>query len=600
MRARPRTAPLSLRAIGIMISSSFAADRWGSILLCLANPAQMLAPAAGAVATKVLLDSAIDGEVATAVLAGVLAALAVALTLATSVLSIYLVHATGEKIDAYIERQLAERIARLPGIEHYERADYLDEVQMLRDQSDTIGAGLNALSAMFARVCQVVLVCALLAAQSPLLLLLPLFALPSFFANGLSTRLDRRAHEQSAEPDRLLHRFVGLMSDLPVAREARLFGLGEEFRHRRRDLAANVDRIQGRALYQSTVLGWGGDVIFAIGYFGAILLVMNRAVRGELSAGDVAMIVVLAGQVQGFVSGLVGGVRFMAVVYVVAARMDWLRRYDEEHRPAPATAAVPSAIRDGISIRNLTFRYPGTDVTVLDGISMELPAGSVVALVGDNGAGKSSLVKLLLRFYEPTNGRILVDGVDLAEIDLDQWRRHASGAFQDFCRFEFRARESIGLGDVDRIEDTRAAQAAARRAGATEVLESLPSGPETQLGAGWDGGIDLSGGQWQRIALARGRMRERTNLLVLDEPTAALDAQAEHALFERFAGAAREAADTGGVTLVVTHRFSTVRMADRIVVLDGGRIRESGSHEELVGRADLYAELFDLQAGGYR
>jgi ATP-binding cassette, subfamily B, bacterial len=591
---------LSPRAFRLMIRLAFEADRWGSALLCLSIPSNYLAPTLGAVATKSLVDAAVAGDTATAVVAGVLAALMVACTLGSFVLDIYLIHAIGKKVDALVERRLAELITGVPGIEHYERPDYLDEVQLLREQSGHLGAGLNSAMQMLARVLQVVVVCALLAAQTPLLLLLPLLAVPSFIATGIGNRLNHRAHEATAEPDRLLHRLVGLVGDLPVAREARLFGYGDDLRARRGELAATVDSTRGRAMDQIALLGLAGNLVFAVGYLGAVLLVVRRALQGELTAGDVALTVVLAGQVQGFISGLVDGTRFLMSVSIVAARLNWLQAYDRAMRPATATSPVPDRLRRGIRLDRVSFRYPGTERLVLDDITCDLPAGAAIALVGENGAGKSSLVKLLLRFYEPTAGRLLVDDIPVADLDLSTWRRRASGGFQDFCRFEFLARESIGLGDVRQIDDAQAVLAAAAASGADEVVRRLPDGLDTQLGAGWEGGVDLSGGQWQRVALARARMRDSPLLLVLDEPTAALDAAAEHALFERFTAATQDARTTGGVTLLVTHRFSTVRMADLILVLDGGRIREYGCHADLIRSRGLYAELYDLQASAYR
>src|SRR5439155_23188414 len=251
-------------------------------------------------------------------------------------------------------------------------------------------------------------------------------------------------------------------------------------------------------------------------------------------------------------------------------------------------------IEKGIRFEHVSFAYPGTERLVLDDVDLHLQPGTVVAIVGENGAGKTTLVKLLCRLYQPASGRILVDGVDLARMPADAWRARVSGAFQDFFRFEFKARHTVGVGDLPRLDDAPAVQAAVDRAGAADVVERLAAGLDTQLGATWPEGVEISFGQWQKLALARGFMRERHLLLVLDEPTAALDAETEHALFQRYAAASRGV--QSGVTLLVSHRFSTVRMADFIVVMDGSRVVESGSHEALMKSGGQYAELYRIQA----
>ena len=238
---------------------------------------------------------------------------------------------------------------------------------------------------------------------------------------------------------------------------------------------------------------------------------------------------------------------------------------------------------------------------MLTDVNLFLPAGSTVALVGENGAGKTTLVKLLARMYDPTAGALLVDGADLRTIDPASWRLKMSAGFQDFVKYEWSARDVVGIGDTDRIDDEAAIRRALVRGDAEPVVDKLPDGLDTQLGKKFTGGVELSGGQWQRLALARAFMRERPLLLLLDEPTAALDPEAEHLLFERFAEASQVAArETGGVTVLVSHRFSTVRMADLIVVMIDGRIAEVGSHEELVELGGRYAELFEMQARAYR
>jgi ATP-binding cassette subfamily B protein len=234
---------------------------------------------------------------------------------------------------------------------------------------------------------------------------------------------------------------------------------------------------------------------------------------------------------------------------------------------------------------------------------VRLPAGAVVALVGDNGAGKTTLVKLLCGFAVPDSGAILVDGADLAAFDPAGWRARCAATFQDFARLEFPVLEAVGVGDLSQVDDRAAVGAAVERAGATGVVADLPDGLDTQLGTRWEGGVELSGGQWQKLALARGLMRDHPLLLVLDEPTAALDAETEQALFQRYAVAMRAggaAATDGRVSILVSHRFSTVRMADHIVVLDGARVVETGSHQDLLAAGGPYAELYQIQAAAYR
>jgi len=283
--------------------------------------------------------------------------------------------------------------------------------------------------------------------------------------------------------------------------------------------------------------------------------------------------------------------------------------------PPERAAAVPVRLTRGIELRGVEFRYPttstreagaqalggggrGREKPVLEDVSFTIAPGQAVALVGENGAGKTTLVKLLSRLYDPTAGSVLVDGIDLRELDLDEWRRRIAVVFQDFVEYAMPARENIGVGWLTSIENTDVVRAAAERAGADSLIARLPEQYETMLGRqfrsiGTDG-VSLSGGEWQRIALARAFMREGAQLLILDEPTAALDARAEHEIYLRFKELTK-----GRSTLLISHRFSTVRMADEIIVLDGGRIVERGSHDALVQRGGHYARLYALQAERY-
>jgi ATP-binding cassette subfamily B protein len=301
-----------------------------------------------------------------------------------------------------------------------------------------------------------------------------------------------------------------------------------------------------------------------------------------------------------YIGATVGEIGFLRGFWMDGSRrLAWLEDYAAS-LVASADVAVPARVREGIRLEHVSFTYPGTSRLVLDDLSLTLPAGSVVAIVGENGAGKTTLVKLLAKMYEPSSGSIMVDDTPLARVPADAWRTRLAGAFQDFFRFEFVARHSVGLGDVPRRDDDAAVRSAVDHAGAGDVIERLPSGLETQLGPTWPGGVDLSFGQWQKIALARGFMREDPLLLVLDEPTAALDAETEHALFERYAEAARSGSSGNRITILVSHRFSTVRMAQLIVVLDGAKLVESGTHDELMTKGGQYSQLYGIQAAAYR
>jgi ATP-binding cassette subfamily B protein len=263
-----------------------------------------------------------------------------------------------------------------------------------------------------------------------------------------------------------------------------------------------------------------------------------------------------------------------------------------QSKPNGLRAARP--IREGFEFRDVSFVYPGTERRILDRLNFRLQPGERVALIGENGQGKTTIVKLITRLYDPTEGQILLDGVDLREYDLEDLYREIGVIFQDFMRYEMTARENIAVGKIDQIEDLRTIEAAAKKSLANEVIAKLSGHYDQMLGRRFEGGVDLSGGEWQKLALARAYLRD-AQLLILDEPTAALDARSEYEVFQRFAELT-----TGKMALFISHRFSTVRMADRIVVLEHGKIAEEGTHEILTRMGGRYAEMFELQAASYR
>jgi ATP-binding cassette subfamily B protein len=487
------------------------------------------------------------------------------------------------------------------GLAHLERADYADKIELIRNEGAWRYMSVRSAVGALGVIVQLTLTVLLLARLQPILLLLLLFALPPLVGTRIAWRGWEAAWAGSAERQRRATHYSDLALRADAAKEVRLFGLEDEIRRRIRASRNEVRDEMVRAEVRGVFAQAAGFLVFALGYVGALYLVVRGAVRGSQTPGDVVLAVSLAAQTNRLVFDVVASMQRLQRAATAADRIRWLRELVLElYPPRDRPLAAPERLEHGIRVEGVTFRYPGASADVLTNVDLDLPAGSTVAFVGENGAGKSTLVKLLSRFYEPTEGRIDVDGRELSDIDADGWRQRIAAGFQDFVKLELIARESVGVGDLPFIDDPRAVESAVDRAAARDVVDDLSEGLDTPIGRTLANGAELSGGQWQKVALARAMMRERPLLLVLDEPTSALDAHAEHELFERYAESARAVAKaTGGIAVFVSHRFSTVRMADLIVVIDGGRIAERGTHEELIAHGGIYAELFAIQASAY-
>ena len=557
-----------------------------------------------AIGLKLLTDGVIHGDLHQAILGGLIAAGGSVVVDGLNWTGMALHFALIERVGRAIDEQLMRWASDIPSIEHYERADYHDRIQLLRDQRDQLANLPEALVGTVAMVIRSALTLALLIKVNPLLVVLPVFGLPSLFVARRGTRLQLAAAEQVVPRRRLANAFFDLATEAKAANEVRIFGLRDRLRARHATEWRVLDAVMGRAERRSAAYAAAGWSVFAFGFVMALAFVIWRAAHGHASPGDVALTLTLAGQLNSQLNYAASTVSWLQDSLKAATRYLWLADYTQGAIAAvepPRRASVPDMLSGGIALEGVSFRYPGTDAVVLHGIDLFLAAGATVAIVGENGAGKTSLVKLLCRLYEPSSGTIALDGMPMSAFTPADWRARISVAFQDFARFHFLARETIGVGDLARLDDDAVVLAALARAVGSDVVDHLPAGLDTQLGRTFDGGVELSSGQWQKLAIGRAMMRATPLLLVLDEPTAALDAQTEHALFERYTTVSHQmAASTGAITLLVSHRFSTVRMADVIVVLQGGAIVEQGSHDELMARHGLYAELYELQARAYR
>jgi ATP-binding cassette subfamily B protein len=510
-----------------------------------------------------------------------------------------------DQITIALESHVAKLVATIASLEHHERPEYLDRLSVLRNQIFVLDHMYMSLFTTCGWILRLGVTIALLFSIHPALALLAVFALPTVLTSTWRPGVERATEERGASANRLARHLFDVATTASPGKEVRVTRIGERLVGQRREAWERWYRPLAAARWNSAVWHASGWAVFAAAYVGALVFV-SSVLRAP--AGSVLLVLAAGSRLSAYVAATVGEIGFLRGIWLDGSkRLAWLEDYAAslvQNTDAP----VPEQLRDGIRFEHVSFRYPGTERLVLDDVNLHLQPGSVVAIVGENGAGKTTLVKLLCALYRPTSGQILVDGVDLARMSPDAWRSRLAGAFQDFYRFELKARHAVGIGDVPRLDDPVAVPAAIDRAGAGDVIEQLGAGLDTQLGPTWPEGVEISFGQWQKLALARGFMRDRPLLLVLDEPTAALDAETEHALFERYAAASRrnrdnkigEAAFEGGITILVSHRFSTVRMADFIVVLDGSRVVESGTHEDLIARNGQYAELYNIQAAAYR
>jgi ATP-binding cassette subfamily B protein len=500
----------------------------------------------------------------------------------------------GDRFSNKSSIQLMEHAAELD-LDQFEDSTFYDKLERARQQ--TVGRTIllsQVLSQVQDAITMGFLAIGLLAFNPWLILLLLVAVLPAFLGeahfNDRLYALSRRQTPERRELDYI--RYVGASDE--TAKEVKLFSLSAFFIDRFRELSDRFYQQNRQLLLRRS--GWGAlfSAIGSAGYYGAYVYILLQAIRGQLTIGDVTFLAGSFRQLRALLEGILQ--RFTAVSQGAIYLRDFFDffRIQPRIRAAANPLPFPQPVKEGFVFENVGFRYSNSETWAIRGLSFQLRAGEKLALVGENGAGKTTLVKLLSRLYEPAEGRILLDGIDLKAYDLADLRKNTGVIFQDYLRFQMTAAQNIAAGNIGEKENTALIESAAEQSLASAVVGRLPGKYAQQLGRRFHQGVELSGGEWQKIALARAYMRD-AQLLILDEPTAALDARAEYEVFQRFASLTE-----GKMAVLISHRFSTVRMADRILVLEGGKLQEIGSHEELLQKEGRYAELFRLQARGYQ
>lgn len=586
-----------MRAIWLLVVTSFRVARWQSVA-CLCETVGVVLNLVQPLYLSWIFAAIIDHDYGRLIDAGLAF---IATFTVTRILFLIGMNARAgqlERVGYAFDTHIAEITAAIPTVEHFDDPKYLDQMQILREQEGALGLAVNTLLNTLNTFIGTVGVITLAAGADWRMLLVAAAGAPAVLCTPLVVKWQARAEQESAEPGRLAYHLLETGTTAPGAGELRVFALSDPLRSRLAAAMRAWAMPKLRLARLESTLNIGSQMLF-YGVAGAVLAILvSDTVAGRLPTTGLTLALLLTNRLQSVSSDLRVVISNLAAMSRTAGRFLWLLTAERQIAATLLGTGDPTGTR--IALHGLSYHYPTAATPALNDVTLELPAGSVVALVGENGAGKSTLVDILTGLRSPTAGRLVIGDTEVQQLNRVRWQQRQAGAFQDHTRFEFTARDTVGMGELAARTNENELWRAAQDGAADQVVARLPSGFDTQLGASWPNGVDLSGGQWQRLAIARGMMRRTPIIRVLDEPTAALDAATEHELFERYTTAARSGRAAGTVTLLVTHRFSTVAAADLVVVLDRGRVVEQGSHAELMARGGHYAELYELQARGYR
>jgi ATP-binding cassette subfamily B protein len=525
----------------------------------------------------------------------------VALELGLAVLSDLLARANsladsllGDRFTNRISVRLIEHATQLD-LASFEDPVFYDKLERARRQTTgRIGLLAAVLNVAQDTLSLISLSAGLIVFSPWLMVLLVAAVVPAFLGETHFTTLAYSVLYRWTPQRRLLDYLRMLGASSQSAKEVKIFGLGDHLAQRYSEVSDRIYEDNKKVAVKRASVGFLLNLVSTSGYYGAYAVVLIRTLAGAISIGTFTFLTGAFSRSRMYIEKILQSFTDISDQALYLKDLFEFFEMEPSIRSLPGALPAPRPIRSGFEFRNVAFAYPGSSAMVVENINFRLEAQEKIALIGENGAGKTTLVKLLARLYDPTAGQILLDGVDLREYDVEDLRKEIGVIFQDYMRYELLAKENIGFGKIEDLADHARIELAAQKSMAFQVIGKLPKGYDQMIGRRFDGGVDLSGGEWQKFALARAYMRD-AQLLILDEPTATLDARAEYEVFRRFAELTK-----GRMAVLISHRFSTVRMADRILVLQNGRIREQGTHQHLVALGGQYAELFELQAAGYR